>query len=69
MLTEGDLTWGDEHTIQYTDDILYSCIPETCIISLANVTPIILIKKKRQVCFLGTSKYTIKQSNFLIKHP
>ena len=26
---EGDFAWGGEHTIQYTDDKLYSCIPET----------------------------------------
>ena len=22
---EGDLTWGGEHTIQYTDDVLQNC--------------------------------------------
>ena len=22
MVMEGDLTWGDEHTIQYTDEVL-----------------------------------------------
>ena len=29
MVTEGDLTWGSEHTIQYADDFiieLYPCI-------------------------------------------
>ena len=25
----GDLTWGGEHTIQYTDDVLQNCTPET----------------------------------------
>ena len=29
---EGDLTWGDEHTEQYTDDVLQNCTPETFII-------------------------------------
>ena len=29
MVIEGDLTWGGEHTIQYTDDVLQNCIPET----------------------------------------
>ena len=29
MVMEGDFAWGGEHTIQYTDDKLYSCIPET----------------------------------------
>ena len=26
---EEDLTWGDEHTIQYTDDVSQNCAPET----------------------------------------
>ena len=29
MVMEGDLTWGGEHTIQYMDDILQNCKPET----------------------------------------
>ena len=33
---EGDLTWGGEHTIQHTDDVLYKCIPETYIMLLTN---------------------------------
>ena len=41
---EGDLTWGGEHTIQYTDDVLQKCTPESCIILLTNVTPIHSIK-------------------------
>ena len=44
MVMEGDLTWGGEHTIQYTDDVLLNCTPETCIILLTNVTPINSIK-------------------------
>ena len=36
MVMEGDLTWGGEHTIQYTDDVLYNCTPETYIILLTN---------------------------------
>ena len=39
-MIEGDLTLGGEHTIQYTDDVLYNCTLETYIISLTNVTPI-----------------------------
>ena len=34
----GDLTWGGEHTIQHTDDVLQKCILETYIILLTNVT-------------------------------
>ena len=37
---EGDLTWGGEHTIQDTDDVLYNCTLESYIILLTNVTPI-----------------------------
>ena len=43
---EGDLTWGGEHTIQYIDDVLQNCIPETCIILLTNITQINSIKKQ-----------------------
>ena len=43
---KGDLTWGGEYTIQYTDDILQIHTPETYVILLMNVTPIKLIKKK-----------------------
>ena len=43
---EGDLTWDGEHTIQCTDDVLWNCAPETCIILLTSVTPINSIKKK-----------------------
>lgn len=39
MLMEGDLTLGDKHTIQYTDDVVQNFTLETYIITLANVTP------------------------------
>ena len=35
MVTE-DLTLGDEHTIQYTDEALQNSTPETYIISLVS---------------------------------
>ena len=41
---EGDLVWGGEHTIQYTDDVLQNCTPETYMTVLTNVTPIHLMK-------------------------
>ena len=44
MLGEGDLTWGAEHTIQHSGDVLDSCTAETYIILLTNVTPINSIK-------------------------
>ena len=44
MVMEGDLTWGGEHTIQCTDDVLWDCTPETYIILLINVIPINSIK-------------------------
>ena len=28
MVLEGDLTWGDEHTVQYRDNVLKNCTPE-----------------------------------------
>ena len=40
MLTEGDLTWGAEHTIEDRVDLLQSCTAEPYIILLTNVTPI-----------------------------
>ena len=47
MVMEGDLTWGGEHTMQYTDDILQNCTPETYIILLTNVTPMNSVKKNK----------------------
>ena len=35
------------NTIQYTDDALQNCTPETHIILLTNVTPITAIKIKK----------------------
>ena len=46
MVTEGDLTWGGEHTKQYTDDVGQNCTPKTYIILLTNVTPMNSIKIK-----------------------
>ena len=37
---EGDLPWGGEHTIRYTEDVLQNYTPETYIILLTNVTSI-----------------------------
>ena len=39
MMMEGDLAWGGKHTVQYTDDVLGNCIPETYEILLTIVTP------------------------------
>ena len=38
MVMEEDLTFGDGHTMHYTDDVSYNCILETYIILLTNVT-------------------------------
>ena len=38
MVREGDFTWGGEHTIEHTDDVLQNCTPETYMILLTNVT-------------------------------
>lgn len=45
MVMEGDLIFGDEHTIQCTNDVLWNYAPETCINLLASVTPVNAIKK------------------------
>ena len=45
MVMEGDLTWGGEHTVQYTDDILQNCTLETYIILLTSIVPVIQIQK------------------------
>ena len=52
MVIEGDLTWGGEHTIQYTDDVLQNCILETYIILLTYVTPINSIKKIKRMSMI-----------------
>ena len=44
MVMEGDLTWGGEHTLQCTYDVLQNCTPETYIILLTNVTQKIFLK-------------------------
>ena len=38
MVMEGDWTWGGKYTIQYVDDVLQNCTPETYIILLTYVT-------------------------------
>ena len=40
MVMEGDLTWGGEHSLQYTDALFQNCTSETYIILLTNVTAI-----------------------------
>ena len=45
MVMEKDMTWS-EHTIQYTDDVLWNYTPSTYIILLTNVTSINSIKIK-----------------------
>ena len=42
--TLGDLTWGGEHTIQYSDNVLQDFVPETYTILLTNVIPMNSIK-------------------------
>ena len=48
MVMEGDLTWGGEHAIQYTENVLQNCIPETYITLLFNVK-----KKNVHSCIWG----------------
>ena len=46
---DGDVTWSGEHTIQYTDDALCNCTPETYVILLAYATAINAIKKNTKI--------------------
>ena len=58
MMMKGDLTWGDEHIIQYADDVLYSGTPKTYIILLTSVTPVNSIEKSmvmRTISLLSVS--------------
>ena len=44
---DGDVAWGGEHTAQCTNDVFWSCAPDTCIILLTRVIPINLVKKEK----------------------
>ena len=46
---EADLTWGSEHTMQHTYDVLQNCTPKTYITLLTNVTPINSIQRKKEI--------------------
>ena len=46
---EGDLIWGNDHIIQYTDDVLQYCTPENYIILLTNVTKEIQFEKTKKM--------------------
>ena len=46
LVTEGNLTLGSEHTMQYTDYVLLNRTLETYIILLTSITLINLLKEK-----------------------
>ena len=54
---EKDFTWGGEPTIQYTDDVLYNCTPETYIVLLTNVTLINSKEGRKEGRKEGKSSY------------
>ena len=58
------LTWGGEHTVQHTDDVLQKCIPETYVILLTLVTPIHSIKIH---CFYASLQGLMIQPWLLLK--
>lgn len=43
-MTEGDLTLGGKHSMQYTDNVSSNCTLETYVILFTNVTPLKLVK-------------------------
>ena len=47
MIQWEDSTWGGENRIQYTNDVLQNCTPETYIILLTDVTLINSINLKK----------------------
>ena len=47
-MMDGDLSLGDEHTIQCIDDVLQNHAPETCTILLTSITPINSIKRGKR---------------------
>ena len=49
VVLDGDMTWGGEHIVQCTDDVLWNSAPETCTIFFTSVTPIHSIKMKKQI--------------------
>ena len=52
MVMDGDLTWGDEHTIQCTYAALWNCAPDTFIILLTNIIPIKSMKRRGKKNYL-----------------
>ena len=46
QITEGDLIFGGEHTVRYTDEILQTYSPGTYIILLNDITPIKIKRTK-----------------------
>ena len=60
MVTKGDLISDGEHTIQYTDDVLQDCTPETYVILLTNVTLINSIKLKKN----NTQVFTTRKESW-----
>ena len=67
MVMEGDLTWGGEHTVQCTDDVLWKCAAETCITLLTSVTQInsIKVKEKRLVMEEGIQTRWVPACSFM----
>ena len=48
MVLDMALTGRDKHTVQFTDDVLQKCAPETCRILVTSVTPTNSIKRRKE---------------------
>ena len=46
MGMERDFAWGDGRTVQCTDDVLWSCTLEACMVLQTSVTPIKSIRRR-----------------------
>ena len=61
-----DLTLGDEHRMQYTDDVSLNCTLETYIIVLISVTTVNLIKKTSSVLSIcNTLRFLTLQEDYI----
>ena len=57
-MMDRELTWGGEPTIQCTDDVLWNCAPETCMILLTCHLDKV-DKKERKSRYTPAVKYPI----------
>ena len=60
------MTQGGKHTIQYTNDVLWKCTPETYVILLTMVSTINSIQIKKRKYVLGLHLTTQKRKSEIV---